>query len=107
MTVSLLRALARVIGAVWMVVLALSGLAVAMYCFDAVVSLGSARPDRLLGLSGVRRHLGRFLDQLAAPGSTAGLALLCGLAAMLIGVVLLIGVVGRRKQRLVFLEHDG
>ena len=103
---SLLRTLARVIGAVWMVVLALSGLAVAMYCFDAVVSLGSARPDRLLGCPSVRRHVGRFLDQVAAPGSTAGLALLCGLGAMLIGVLLLIGVVGRRKQRLAILEQD-
>lgn len=103
---SLLRTLARVIGVVWMLVLALLGLAVAMYCFDAVVSLGSARPDRLLGLPGVRRHVGRFLDQVAAPGSTAGLALLCGLAAMLLGVLLLIGVLGRRRQRLAILEQD-
>ncbi len=102
----LLRPLARLIGALWMLVLALFGLAVAMYCFDAVVSLGSARPDRLLGLQGVRRHVGRFLDQVAAPGSTAGLALLCGLGAMLLGVLLLVGVAGRRKQRLVVLEHD-
>lgn len=104
---ALLRTLVRVIGVLWMLVLAVFGLAVAMYCFDGLVGLGSVRPDRLLHLSNVRRHVGRFLDQLAAPGSTAGLALLCGLVAMLLGVVLLIGVLGRRKQRLVFLEHDG
>jgi hypothetical protein len=102
----LLRPLARLIGAIWMLVLALLGLGVAMYCFDAVVSLGSARPDRLLSLPSVRGHVGRFLDQVAAPGSTAGLALLCGLGAMLLGVVLLIGVVGTRKQRLAILEAD-
>jgi hypothetical protein len=104
---ALLRVLGRMVGVAWMLVLALVGLAVAMYCVDALVGLGSVRPDRLLGLPGVRRHVGRFLDQVAAPGSTAGLALLCGLGAMLLGIVLLIGVLGRRKQRLVILEqHD-
>lgn len=102
-----LRPLARLVGAIWMIVLALFGLAVAMYCFDAVINLGSARPDRLLDLPSVRRHVGRFLDQIAAPGTTAGLALLCGLGAMLIGLLLLVGVVGPRKQRLAILEQDG
>jgi hypothetical protein len=102
----LLRVLARVVGAVWMLVLGLFGLAVAMYCFDAVISLGSARPDRLLDLPAVRRHVGRFLDQVAAPGSTAGLALLCGLGAMLLGFLLLMSVLGRRRQRLAVLEQD-
>ena len=97
----------RLVGVLWMLVLALFGLAVAMYCVDALVGLGSVRPDRLLHLPSVRDHVGRFLDQLAAPGSTAGLALLCGLGAMLLGVLLLIGVLGRRKQRLVILEQDG
>jgi len=100
-----LRPLVRLIGVLWMLVLALFGLAVAAYCVDALVSLGSARPDRLLRLPSVRRQVGRFLDQLAAPGSTAGLALLCGLGAMLLGILLLIGVVGRRKQRLVILSQ--
>ncbi len=102
----LLRPLARLIGVVWMLVLALFGLGVAMYCFDAVVSLGSARPDRLLSLPTVRRQVGRFLDQIAAPGPTASLALLCGLGAMLLGVLLLIGVLRGRKQRLAVLEQD-
>lgn len=102
----LLRVLARVVGAVWMLVLGLFGLGVAMYCFDAVIRLGSARPDRLLDLPAVRRHVGRFLDQVAAPGSTAGLALLCGLGAMLLGILLWMGVLGRRRQRLAILEQE-
>jgi hypothetical protein len=102
----LLRALARLIGAAWMIVLALLGLGVALYCFDAVISLGSARPDRLLGLPSVRSHVGRFLDQVAAPGPTAGLALLCGLGAMLLGIVVLLGTLRSRRQRLVVLERD-
>jgi hypothetical protein len=104
---TLLRVLARVVGAIWMIVLALFGLGVALYCVDALVSLGSIRPDRLLHLPSVRQHVGRFLEQVGAPGATAGLALLCGLGAMLIGILLLIGVVGRRKERLVILESDG
>ncbi len=104
---SLLRTLARVVGVLWMLVLALLGLAVAMYCVDALVGLGSIRPDRLLHLPSVRDHVGHFLNQLAAPGSTAGLALLCGLGAMLLGVLLVIGVIGRRRQHLVILEQDG
>jgi hypothetical protein len=102
---ALLRVLGRMVGVVWMLILALFGLAVAMYCVDALVGLGSIRPDRLLDLPAARRHVGGFLDQVAAPGSTAGLALLCGLGAMLLGIVLLIGVLGRRKQRLVLLEQ--
>jgi hypothetical protein len=102
----LLRPLVRLIGFLWMLVLALFGLAVALYCVDALVGLGSVRPDRLLHLPSVRDHVGHFLDQLAAPGSTAGLALLCGLGAMLLGILLLVGVLGRRQQRLVILEHD-
>jgi hypothetical protein len=104
---SVLRPLVRLIGFLWMLALALFGLGVALYCVDALVGLGSIRPDRLLDLPGVRQHVGRFLDQLAAPGSTAGLALLCGLGAMLLGLLLLIGVVGRRRQHLVILEQDG
>jgi len=100
------RVFARVVGIVSLVVLALLGLGVAMYCVDALVSLGSIRPDRLLHLPSVRQHVGRFLDQIAAPGATAGLALLCGLAAMLLGILLLIGVLGRRNQRLAILEQD-
>lgn len=102
----LARALARLVGAIWMLVLALLGLGVALYCVDAVISLGSARPDRLLHLPAVRRHVGRFLDQVAAPGPTAGLALLCGLGAMLLGILVLLGTLRSRKQRLVVLEQD-
>ena len=37
---TLLDPLARLIGAVWMIALALFGLGVAMYCFAAVITLG-------------------------------------------------------------------
>lgn len=100
------RALARLIGMLWMLALALLGLGVALYCFDGLVSLDSVRPDRLLGLPGVRRYVGHFLDQLVAPGPTAGLALICGLGAMLLGLLLLLGTLRSAKQRLALLEPN-
>ena len=96
----------RAVGLVWMVLIAVFGLGVALFCVDGLVSLGSIRPDRLLHLASVRDHVGRFLGQLAAPGQTAGLALLGGLVAMLLGALLVVGVLGRRRQRLVILQSD-
>ncbi|MFZ0040600.1 MAG: hypothetical protein WAK93_04780 [Solirubrobacteraceae bacterium] len=101
-----LRALTRLIGAVLMLALALLGLGVALYCFDAVVGLGSIRPDRLLHLSRVRDHIGHWLAQLATPGQTAGIALLCGLGAIALGVLLLLGTLRSSQPRLAVLESS-
>lgn len=102
----LLRPLARLLGSVLMLVIALAGLGVAMYCFDGFISLGSARPDRLLGLPGVRRHVGTFLQQIGDPGPTAALALLGGLVAIALGLLVLAGVLTPPRRRLAVLEHD-
>lgn len=102
----LLRAMARLIGSLLMVVLALLGLAVAAYCFDGFIGLGSARPDRLLGLPAARRDVGHFLTQLATPGNTAGLALVCGIGTILLGLLLLRALLRSSKERLVVLDTD-
>jgi hypothetical protein len=102
----LLRAMARLVGSLLMVVLALLGLGVAAYCVDGFIGLGSARPDRLLGLPAARRDVGHFLAQLATPGNTAGLALICGIGAILLGLLLLRGLLGSSKERLVVLDTD-
>jgi hypothetical protein len=102
----LLRVLARLAGIALMILLALVGLGVALFCLDGFIRLGSARPDRLLHLPVVRDHVGHFLHQVAAPGPTAGLALLCGAGALALGALLLVGLVVPRRQRLVFLERD-
>ncbi len=102
----LLRSLARLIGTIWILALALLGLGMAVYCFDGFISLGSGRPDRLLSLPSVRRHVGHFLDQVGSPGPTAALALLCALGAMVIGVLLLFGTLRSSRQRLALLDQD-
>jgi hypothetical protein len=58
----------------------------------------------LLGLPAVRRHVGHFLSQISAPGDTAGLALVCGIGAILLGLLLLRGTLRSAKERLVVLE---
>ena len=102
----LLRAMARLVGSLLMVVLALLGLGVAAYCLDGFIGLGSARPDRLLGLPAARRDVGHFLTQLAAPGNTAGLALVCGIGTILLGLLLLRALLRSSKERLVVLDTD-
>ena len=102
----LLKALVRLVELLLISALALVGLGVGLYCFSGLISLGSARPDRLLHLPVVRAHVGHFLAQLAAPGPTAILALLCGLAAVAVGVGLLVGLLGSRRERLLVVE-DG
>ncbi|MGI8715337.1 MAG: hypothetical protein ACR2NR_19575 [Solirubrobacteraceae bacterium] len=87
-----------------MIVIALFGLAVALYCLDGLIKLGSARPDRLVHSQRVSRHVGRFLVQIADAGSTAWLPVLCGMGAMAIGLILLFGTVRSSRQRLAVLE---
>jgi hypothetical protein len=103
----LLRALARIIGMLLMLALALVCLGVALYCLDGLISLGSIRPDRLLHLPTVRHHVGHFLAQIAAPGSTAGLALAGGVVVVLLGVLVLIGTLRSTRERLVILPGSG
>ena len=102
----LLRVMARLVGSLLMVVLALFGLGVAAYCFDGFIGLGAARPDRLLGLPAAQRDVGHFLAQLATPGNTAGLALICGIGTILLGLLLLRALLGSSKERLVVLDTD-
>lgn len=101
----LARLIARLVSLVWLLALAALGLGVAAYCLDALVGLGSARPDRLLSLPSVRGHVGRFLDELGAHGPVATLSLLCGVGAVLAGLVLIVGLVGP-GERVALLEDD-
>jgi hypothetical protein len=102
----LLKAIARLVELLLMATIALIGLGIGLYCFSLLISLGSARPDRLLHLPLVRARVGHFLAQLAAPGPTATLALLCGVGAIVIGLWLLAGLLGSRRERLLVVE-DG
>ena len=101
-----LRALARLIGMLLMVALALVCLGIALYCLNGLISLGSIRPDRLLGLPAARHHVGHFLSQIAAPGPTADLALAGGVVAVLLGLLVVSGTLRSTRQRLIVLGSD-
>lgn len=103
------RALVRLVSFLLLVLLALAGLLVAVFC----IGTGSTGPSLggladLLQLSSLRDTVGAWLDQLEASGPVAVVAALSGLGATLLGLLLVAGVLVPRRERLVTLatgEH--
>lgn len=102
----LFRGIARLVGAALMVVAALTGLGLALYCVDALIKLGAVRPDRLIHLRSYSRDVGRFLMRLAAPGATAWLAAFGALVAMLLALAVLAGTLRTSRRRLALLARQ-
>lgn len=94
----LLRGLVRLVAFVLLLALAAVGLAVLAAAVDpsAVTSF--------LGLPALRDTVGRWFDALAADGSIAVFSALGGFAAIVLGLLLLIGLLVPRRERLVQLE---
>jgi hypothetical protein len=105
----LARALVRLVSFLLLVLLAVAGLLVAVFC----IGTGSTGPSLggladLLQLSSLRDTVGAWLDQLEASGPVAVVAALSGLGATLLGLLLAAGVLVPRRERLVTLatgEH--
>lgn len=96
------RVLVRLVAFLLLVLLALTGLAVAVFSIDVGTtgpSLG--RLAELLHLASLRDTVGAWLDQLEADGSVAVVAGLCGLGAVLIGLLLLAGLLVPRRERVI------
>ena len=102
----LLRAVARLLTVGLFFVLAACGLAIAVF------SIGGSRTGdfnlpglaRLVHLSDLRNQVGELLRDLAAPGPVAAITVLCGLGAIAVGLLLLVGMLWPRRERLVVLE---
>lgn len=92
------RLLARLIGFVLMLALALAGLAIAVFSIEAGPD-GLSIPGLadLLNLSGLREEVGSLLGQLETSGIDLKPAL-AGLAAMLVGALLLAGILAGRRE---------
>jgi hypothetical protein len=103
----LLRAVARFVVLVLLVALALAGLAAAVFSIQ-----GGDRPLSLPGLAEhirlveVEETVGDYLDQLEADGPLAKASALAGAGAVLAGLLLLLGVLAPRRERLVIFD-DG
>ncbi len=105
--IALARVLARIVGFVVLVALAAAGIVLAVFCIGTGThgpSLGGLA--RLLSLASVRDTVGQWLTRLEEPGSVAVIAGLCGLGAIVLGLLLIAGVLVPRRERLVQLTDD-
>ena len=96
----LLRGLARLIGFLLLIVLALLGLAV------LVLAITGGSPDvaASLGLPSVRDGVGSFLASLEA-GDASALAVLGLIVAVLVGIAILVGALVSPRERLFLLQE--
>ncbi|MGA2930333.1 MAG: hypothetical protein ABSG43_30965 [Solirubrobacteraceae bacterium] len=102
----LLRAVARLLTVALFVVLAACGLAIALFSIGGSRTGDFSLPGlaRLVHLGELRDQVGELLHDLAGAGPVAGITALCGLGAIAVGLVLLVGVLWPRRERLVVLE---
>ena len=104
--VLLLRALARLVGFVLLLALAVAGLAAAIFSIsggDGTLSLpGLVELARLDDLSD---EVGAFLGSLEADGPAAVVAALSGLGAVLLALGLLVGALVAGRERLLVVRH--
>jgi hypothetical protein len=104
----LLRAIARLVTFVLLVALAVCGLAIAVFSIGGSRSGDFNLPGlaRLVHLGDLRNQVGELLHDLTGPGSIAGITALCGVGAVALGLLLLVGAVWPRRERLVILETN-
>jgi hypothetical protein len=101
------RGLARLAALVLTTALAVAGLAVAVFSVQgdsATLSLPSLA--RQAQLDDLHAEVGSWLADLEADGPVAVVAALAGGGAILLGVLLLYGVLARRRERLVVMRSD-
>jgi Family of unknown function (DUF6286) len=104
----LLRAMARLVTFVLLAVLAACGLGIAIF------SIGWSRTGdfhlpglaRVLHLGELRQQVGELLHDLTSPGPVAGITALCGLGGLALGLLLLVGALWPRRERLVILDRS-
>jgi len=100
-----LRALSRLVTFVLLAALALAGAAVAVCSLGSEGTLSLPWLADQLQLPAAREEVRDFLHTLETPGPIALGAAAAGLAAMAAGVLLLIGALWPRRQRLAVLER--
>jgi hypothetical protein len=101
------RMIARLIALVLSATLAVAGLAVAVFSAqDDTSPLSLPSLARHLRLDDLRVSAGVLLADLQADGPVAKVAALAGAGAVVLGVLLLFGVLTRRRERLVVMRSD-
>ena len=101
------RLIARLTALVLSATLAVAGLGVAVFSVQGHTSpLSLPSLARHLRLDDLRASAGVLLADLQADGPVAGVAALAGAGAVMFGVLLLFGVLARRRERLVVMRSD-
>jgi hypothetical protein len=107
MSVFALRLLAAVVGFLLLVVVAVGGIVVAIFCIrGGTATLSLHHLASLISLPGLRDKVGPFLESLEADGPVAALAALCGAGGILLGIGLLIGALVPRRERVLIVERS-
>lgn len=101
-----LRAAVRLLTVVLFVVLAACGVAIAVFSIGGSRTGDFSLPGlaRLVHLGDLRDQVGELLHRLAGPGPVAVVTVLCGLAGIAVGLLLLVAMFWPRRERLVVLE---
>jgi hypothetical protein len=103
----LLRLLVRVLSFLLLLALALAGLAAAIFSIQGgKETLSYHNLASLIRLPETRDASSGWFDQLGADGPVAVIALLCGLGAIVLGLLLIAGVLIPRRERRVALEDS-
>lgn len=106
--VLVLRAIDRLIALLLLLALALLGLATAIFAIQGQTrALSLATLARHLHLPQFRELVDDFLSHLEAGGPVAWVSVGGGAAAIALGMLLLIGALAPRRERLVVLEQSG
>jgi hypothetical protein len=105
--IPLARVVVRVVAFALLVLLALGGLALAVFSINTGTTGASlGRLASLLQLPDVRDAVGSWLDRMEADGPIAVIAALCGVGAVLFGLLLLVGLLVPRRERLIVMARD-
>jgi hypothetical protein len=106
MTVFVLRLLAAVVAFLMLLVIAVGGIVVAIFCIrGGTATLSLHHLASLLSLPELRDKVGPWLESLEADGPVAALAALCGAGAVLIGIGLMVGALVPRRERVLIVER--
>ena len=107
MSVFLLRLLAAILAFLLLVVVAVGGVVVAVFCIrGGTATLSLHHLASLISLPDLRDKVGPFLESLEADGPAAALAALCGAGAILLGIGLIIGALVPRRERILIVERS-
>jgi hypothetical protein len=101
------RTLARLVGFLLLVALSLLGLAAAVFAIQGGdATLSYPQLAEWLGLPELRDEVGTLYERLEADGPVAIVSLLAGLAAVLVGLTLVVGALAPRREREATLEQS-